>query len=78
MYTSLVRIILGYPTNSAIWTTLRADIAQLVLYHLMGYTSDKGDDEVDECGRMDDAVRTVKEWSVRKEWRDDDEYDGGP
>jgi hypothetical protein len=31
--------------------------------------SDKGDDEVDENGRLgvDAAVRTVKEWSVRKE-----------
>jgi hypothetical protein len=44
-------------------TTSRRISLNFVLYHLMGYTletiSDKGDDEEDENGRVDAAVRTV-------------------
>jgi hypothetical protein len=76
VYASLMRMMLRYPKNLI---ELRADIAQLILYHLMGHTletvSDE-DDEEDENKRADAAVQTVQEWSARKEWGNGEEWMG--
>ena len=52
---------LGYPTNSAAGTALQADIAQLVLCHLMAYTletiSDKDGWTTMDKREMDSTLR---------------------
>lgn len=77
VYASLMRMMRRYPTHSTNWSTLRAEMADLHLYHLLGYTletiSDE-DDEEDENKRVDAAVETVREWSARKEWGDGEEW----
>ena len=76
VYASHMRMMLRYPINSATWLTLQSDMAQLMLYHLMGYTLEtiSDDDEEDEYRRVDDGVQIVREWSARKEWGDGEEW----
>lgn len=79
VYASLMRMMLRYPTNSTTWTILRGEVADLNLYHLLGYTletvSDE-EDEKDENKRVDAAVETVRGWSARREWADGEEWIG--
>jgi len=50
------------------------DLAQLILYHLLGYTPEtvnEDEDEEDEHGQIDAAIRTTilrKEWGREGEW----------
>jgi hypothetical protein len=60
-----------YPTRSSTWTVLRADVAMLIAYHLMGFTLEMMSDEIDEEGedrRSEVAAETIREWGLRKEW----------
>jgi len=77
VYASLMRMMLRYPTNSTTWSVLRADMSQLVLYHLLGYTLETisdDEDEEDENRRIDAAVEVVREWGMRKEWGEGEEW----
>jgi len=77
VYASMLRMMRRYPTHSSTWMVLRADIAQLILYHLMGYTLEtisEEDDEDDEDRRSDDAVEAIREWGLRKEWGEGEEW----
>jgi hypothetical protein len=86
VYASLMRMMLRYPTNSTTWSILLADIAELALYHLMGYTletissededEDDGAESEDENGRVDAAISTIREWGPRKEWAEGEEWMG--
>ncbi|KAI0245813.1 hypothetical protein BJV78DRAFT_1382097 [Lactifluus subvellereus] len=85
VYASLMRMMLRYPPHSTIWSILQADIAELVLYHLMGYTletlpsedDDDGDAESeDEHRRIDVAISTIREWGLRKERTEWEEWMG--
>ena len=71
---------LRYPANSTTWTILRGEVADLNLYHLLGYTletiSDEEDEE-DENKRVDAALETVRGWSAQGEWADGEEWIGG-
>jgi len=75
VYASVLRMMRRYPTHSSTWTVLRADVAMLIVYHLMGYTpetiSDE-DDEEDEDRRSEAAAETIREWGLRKEWGEGD------
>lgn len=77
VYASLMRMMRRYPTNSSNWCTLRAEMADLHLYHLLGYTLETitdEEDEEDENKRVDAAVETIREWSARKEWGEGEEW----
>ena len=75
VYASLMRMILRYPANSATWSTLRVDLGQLILYHLMGHTLDTvnlEEDEEEEGNRVNTAIGTIGEWVLRKEWGEEE------
>jgi hypothetical protein len=78
VYASLLRMMLRYPASSSACESfvLLADISQLVLYHLMGYTLEtiSGDDEEDENRRVAAALETIREWGMRKEWGPGEEW----
>lgn len=70
VYASLLRMMRRYPTYSSTRMVLRADVAMLIVYHLMGYTLEtiSDEDEEDEGRRSEAAAETIREWGVRKEW----------
>ena len=77
VFASLMRMMRRHPTNSSNWCTLRAEMADLHLYHLLGYTLETINDEEDEeveNKRVDAAVETIREWSLRKEWGEGEEW----
>jgi hypothetical protein len=83
VYASLMRMMLRYPPHSTIWSILQADMAELVLYHLMGYTletlpsdDDSDAESGDENRRIDAAISTVREWGLRKERTEWEEWMG--
>jgi len=74
VYASLMRMILRYPAYSATRSTLEVELSQLILYHLLEHDLEtvNAEEDEDEDKRVDTALQTIREWTVRKEWGEEE------
>jgi hypothetical protein len=73
VYASLIRMVHQYHTPLSTSCTLRAELSELVLYHLLGYTLETLNDEDsgidvndDDARRLNAAISMIQEWNLRK------------
>ncbi|CCM00050.1 uncharacterized protein FIBRA_02076 [Fibroporia radiculosa] len=81
VFASIMRIMLCYPQYCRMRTMLEADMSELIMYHLLGYTLEDadGDDEdqsEDDNRRVTAAVQVIRNWGIKREWAEDEEWMG--
>lgn len=84
LYSCLIRIMSRYPRNSRARSTLAAQLAMYINYHLLGSRLEDGheDTEDEDCerpkdyGHIADAISLVRGWICGSEWRAGDEWMG--
>jgi len=50
------------------------ELSQLILYHLLEHDLEtvNAEEDEDEDKRVDTALQTIREWTVRKEWGEEE------